>query len=69
MLWAAVAYAGGIVSGVYVSRPLVWWLVAAIVFSASATFFLRSRAKSAFALGLAVLFVDGSVGNATPSAK
>jgi hypothetical protein len=60
MLWAAVAYAGGIVTGVYVSRPLAWWLVAAIVFSASAAFFLRSRGKSAFALGLAALFVTGA---------
>jgi competence protein ComEC len=60
MLWAAVAYAGGIVAGVYASRPPVWWLVAAIVFSASAAFFLRSRAKSAFALGLAALFVTGA---------
>ena len=60
MLWAAVAYAGGIVTGVYVLRSPVWWVVAAIVFSASAAFFLHSRAKSAFALGLAALFVTGA---------
>ena len=60
LLWAAVAYAGGIVAGVYASRPPVWWLVAAVVFSAAAAFFLRSRAKSAFALGLAALFVTGA---------
>ena len=60
MLWAAVAYAGGIVTGVYVLRSPVWWVFAAIVFSASAAFFLHSRAKSAFALGLAALFVTGA---------
>src|ERR1700733_2007009 len=60
MLWAAVAYAGGIITGFYVWRPPLWWLITAIVFSASAGFFLRARAKAAFALGLAVLFVTGA---------
>lgn len=60
MLWAAVAYAGGIVTGFYVWRPPLWWLIAAIVFSASAACFLGRRAKAAFALGLAALFVTGA---------
>ena len=57
MLWAALAYAGGIVTGFYVWRPPLWWLAAAIVFSASGAYFLRRRARAAFALGLSALFV------------
>ncbi|HXM62721.1 MAG TPA: ComEC/Rec2 family competence protein [Terriglobales bacterium] len=60
MLWASVAYASGIVTGFYIWRPPLWWLIAAIVFAASAAFFLRSRAKAAFALGFAALFVAGA---------
>jgi competence protein ComEC len=61
MLWAALAYGGGIVTGVYLWRPALWWLVAAIVFSASATYYLRRRAWAAFALGLSALLVTGAL--------
>lgn len=60
MLWAAAAYAAGIVTGFYVWRPPLWWLIAAVVFWASAVFFLGRRAKAAFALGLATLYVTGA---------
>jgi competence protein ComEC len=61
MLWAALAYASGIATGVYVWRPPLWWLVAAIVFSAAAAYFLRRRARYAFALALSALFVTGAL--------
>jgi competence protein ComEC len=61
MLWAALAYAGGIVTGFYVWRPPLWWLVAAIVFSASGAYLLRRRPWTAFVLGLSVLFVTGAL--------
>jgi competence protein ComEC len=61
MLWAALAYGGGIVAGVYVWRPPLWWLAATIVFSASAMYFRRRRARAAFALGLSALFVTGTL--------
>lgn len=61
MLWAAVAYAGGIVTGFYVWRPSLWWLTAAIVSSASGAYFLRHCARAAFALGLSTLFVTGAL--------
>ncbi|HXM21101.1 MAG TPA: ComEC/Rec2 family competence protein [Terriglobales bacterium] len=61
MLWAALSYAGGIVTGFYVWRPPLWWLIAAIVFSVSAAYFLRRRARAAFALGLSALFVTGAL--------
>ncbi len=61
MLWAALAYAGGIVTGFYVWRPPLWWLAAAIIFSASGAYFLRRRARAAFALGLSALFVTAAL--------
>ncbi len=61
MLWAALAYAGGIVTGFYVWRPPLWWLVAAIVFAAAGAYLLRRRAWAAFVLGLSALFVMGAL--------
>lgn len=61
MLWAALAYAGGIITGVYLWRPPLWWLGAAIVFSASGTYLLRRRRRAAFVLGLSALFVTGAL--------
>ena len=61
MLWAALAYAGGIVTGFYLWRPPLWWLVAAVVFSASGTYLLRRRRRAAFLLGLSALFVTGAL--------
>ncbi len=61
MLWAASTYAAGIVTGFYVWRPPLWWLLAALVFCASGAYFLRRRARAAFALGLSALFVTGAL--------
>jgi competence protein ComEC len=61
MLWAALAFAGGIVTGFYLWRPPLWWLAAAIVFSASGAYLLRRRARAAFAVGLSALFVTGAL--------
>jgi hypothetical protein len=32
-LWAALAYAAGLVIGIYAWRPPLWWMVAFIVFN------------------------------------
>ena len=61
MLWAASMYAAGIVTAYYVWRPPLWWLVAALVFCASAAYFLRRRARAAYALGLSAFFVTGAL--------
>ena len=61
MLWAASAYSCGIVTGVYVWRPALWWLVGAVAFCASGTYFLRRRSYAAFALALSALFVTGAL--------
>jgi competence protein ComEC len=61
MLWAALAYASGIVAGFYTWRPPLWWLIAAIVFSGAGAYFIRRRAWAAFVLGLSALFVTGAL--------
>jgi hypothetical protein len=61
MLWAALALAAGISTGVHAWRPPLWWLVAWIVFAASGVYLLRRRGRSAFLLGLGSLFILGAL--------
>jgi len=61
MLWAALAYSCGIVTGVYVWRPALWWLVGGITFCAAGAYFLRRRSYASFALALSALFATGAV--------
>ena len=61
LLWAAMAYSGGIFTGSYAWRPPLWWLVAGTVFGVSAVYLLRRRARPAFSLGLLALFVLGAL--------
>ena len=61
MLWAASAYSCGIVTGVCVWRPALWWLVGGIAFCAAGTYFLRRRSCAAFALALSTLFVTAAL--------
>ena len=61
LLWAALAYAAGLVTGLYAWRPPSWWIVAFAVLSGSAIYFLRRRAGVAFSLGLAAIFVTGAL--------
>jgi competence protein ComEC len=60
MLWAALSFATGIVTGVHAWRPPIWWLAAWIVLAVSAAYLLRRRGRAAFSLGLGVLFVLGA---------
>ncbi len=61
LLWASLAFAAGIVSGVYIWRPPTWWLLAAICFSAFAVYFVRRRAWIASLLGWSALFAAGAL--------
>jgi competence protein ComEC len=61
LLWAALAYAAGIVAGTYLWRPPVWWLVAAAALIAFSIFFIPRRAAAARLLGLSVLFAAGAL--------
>jgi competence protein ComEC len=74
LLWAALAYSGGIAAGVYAWRPPLWWLMAALVSAASSASLARRRPKVAFSVVLFGLFLLGALviqvrtprGNALP---
>jgi competence protein ComEC len=61
MLWAAVAYAIGIVAGVYLWRPAIWWVVAAFAFAAAAAYFAHRRSGLGWLLALGALFLAGAL--------
>ena len=61
LLWAALGYSGGIVAGVYLWRPPLWWLVAAVAFSGFTCFFRRRRPWLAALLGLSTMFLAGAL--------
>jgi competence protein ComEC len=60
MLWAALAHALGIVAGVYLWRPVLWWLVAGLVFVGSAAHFARRRSVLGWTLALGAFFLAGA---------
>jgi hypothetical protein len=61
MLWAAVAYSLGIVAGVYLWRPVLWWVVAGTVFVAAAAYFASRRSTLGWALALGAFFLAGAL--------
>lgn len=61
MIWAALAFAIGIVVGEYAWRPPMWWLVAFLSALGFAGYFLRRRPWAAFLLGLTALTVAGAL--------
>ncbi len=61
MVWAALAFAAGIVAGEYAWRPPLWWLAAFFAALVFAMYFLRRRPWAAFVLGLAGLMTAGAL--------
>ncbi len=61
LLWAALAFAAGLWAGRYVWRPPSWWVIAAFVFSASATYFLRRRTLASSVLVFGAIFAAGAL--------
>jgi competence protein ComEC len=61
MLWAAVAYSSGIVAGVYLWRPILWWVVAVAAFLAAATYFAQRRSGLGWVLALGSFFLAGAL--------
>ena len=60
MLWAAVAYSLGIITGIYQWRPALWWIAAVCIFVLGAVFYLR-RPAVGWALALASFFFAGAL--------
>src|SRR5580658_734299 len=60
MLWAATAYACGICVGVYLWRPILWWVVAVVAFGLAAAFFARRRSMLGSVLVLGAFFLGGA---------
>jgi competence protein ComEC len=61
MLWAALAYSLGIIAGVYLWRPTLWWTISATAFIAAASYFARRRSGLGWILALAAFFVTGAL--------
>jgi competence protein ComEC len=60
LLWAALAYGGGIAGGVYVWRPALWWLTGALIFAVSSAGLARRR-RTAFLIVLGALALLGAL--------
>src|SRR5271157_4787891 len=61
MLWATVAYSCGIVAGIYLWRPALWWVVAGVAFVCAAAYFARRRCHLGWALALGAFFLLGAL--------
>jgi competence protein ComEC len=61
MLWAAFAFALGIVAGTYAWRPILWWSVAAMLFLAASGFFASRRSLFAWTLAMGSFFLIGAL--------
>jgi competence protein ComEC len=61
LLWAALAFATGIVTGIHAWRPSLWWVIAWIAFTVSAAYLLRRRRQLAWIVALGALFLLGAL--------
>jgi competence protein ComEC len=61
LLWAALAFAAGILYSFYLWRPTTWWMVSLCAMTAFALFYLGRRPWAAWALSLCVLFTAGAL--------
>src|SRR5579863_8624343 len=61
LFWAAVAYSTGIIAGVYLWRPVLWWLVATAAFVAAAAYFALRRSGLGWSLALGAFFLAGAL--------
>ena len=61
VLWAALAYASGIIAGAHLLRPDSWWVGAGIAFIAAGRYFLRKRTWLGATLALGAFFLAGAL--------
>jgi competence protein ComEC len=60
-MWAALSFSSGLWLGRYAWRPPAWWVVAALVFSCAAIYFLRRRRLFAIALAGGSFLLAGAL--------
>jgi competence protein ComEC len=60
MLWAAVAYAAGIIVGIHEWRPALWWIIAGTAFILAAAYFAKRSSGLGWTLALGAFFVAGA---------
>ena len=61
LLWAASAFAAGILVGSRAWRPPLWWALAILAFMAAAAYLVRERGTMAKILALGALFLMGAL--------
>jgi competence protein ComEC len=61
ILWAALAYASGIIAGAHWFRPASWWVTAGMAFILAGLFFLGRRKWLGAALALGAFFLAGAL--------
>src|SRR5580658_2013860 len=61
MLWTALSYSLGIVTGVHAWRPASWWVAAAVAFLAAGLYFVRRRKWFGVSLALGAFFLAGAL--------
>lgn len=61
LLWAALAFAAGIFTGVHCWRPPIWWVVAGTIALAVTGLFLKRRPRVAGIAALSALFCVGAL--------
>jgi uncharacterized protein (DUF58 family) len=61
MLWTALFYSLGIIAGVYLWRPALWWIVAVTAFIFAAAYFAQRRSGVGWLLALAAFFMAGAL--------
>src|SRR5579863_7559791 len=61
VLWAALAYASGIIAGAHLLRPDSWWVGAGIAFIAAGLYFLRKRTWLGATLAVGAFFLAGAL--------
>src|ERR1700683_796863 len=61
MLWAALAYSLGILAGIYLWRPTLWWVIAVVAFVLAAAYFTLRRSRCSWMLALGALSFAGAL--------
>jgi competence protein ComEC len=61
MLWAALAYSLGILAGIYLWRPTLWWAIAVAAFVLAAAYFTLRRSRFSWVLALGAIFFAGAL--------